>query len=272
MKKILTDKKAIQILSKTFWSSNGWKSKYETPPDDFSYAKMAGYMFDPVKLSHDEIVGWLFQEFEQVQPDKIADAFLASLTTRRLELRSALGSYAVARNFPDHTFTGNYFSCSICGIYGPERSEQDVSVLNFERYKWGGVRHLDPIYIALDLKLFTATEKIISTEEDLAILTRIIKIVRELPAEARVRDLEKALAKVIKSNKEEREILIQILAYCGILQPKDQIGFFDSFVNADERVLPPVSKIDWTYPACWWRGKDGVNGNSMKHYFPLLTY
>ncbi len=33
---------------------------------------------------------------------KILDGFLASLSSRRLELRSALGSFATVRNFPLH--------------------------------------------------------------------------------------------------------------------------------------------------------------------------
>jgi hypothetical protein len=264
---IAPNKRASQILFDSFWSSAGW-TKVVTPPADFAYAKAAGYMLDPVELSHDEIVDWLFQAYEQVSIDEVTDSFLASLGNRRLELRSALGSYAIARNFPRHQFATNQMRCSICGIYGSTRQEEDLNVLNFERHKWGGVRHLGPLYIAFDLKLFAMTEKATPTNEDLALLRQIIEIASQLPAEARVRDLEKAMAKVLKSNKAEREELIEMLAYCGILQPKGRPGFFDSFVNDDERSLPSVG--DWTYPVCWWRGADGVNKHALEHYFPGL--
>ncbi len=227
-------------------------------------------MFDPVELSHDEIVNWLFQSYEQVSIDEVANAFLASLGSRRLELRSALGSYAIARNFPRHKFSIDQMRCPICGVYGSTRQEEDLNVLNFERYKWGGVRHLDPLYIAFDLKLFAMTEKATPSDEDLELLKQIIEIASHLATDARVRDLEKALAKVTKSNKAEREELIETLAYCGILQPKGRPGFFDSFVNDDERPLPPVNKIDWTYPVCWWRGADGINRQALEYFFPLL--
>jgi hypothetical protein len=44
----MIDKKALRILSSTYWSSTGWRDKYHTPPDDFKYAKSQGLMFDPI--------------------------------------------------------------------------------------------------------------------------------------------------------------------------------------------------------------------------------
>lgn len=40
-----------------------------------------------------------------VPVQEAGEAFLASLSTRRLDLRSALGSWAVARYLPEHAFT-----------------------------------------------------------------------------------------------------------------------------------------------------------------------
>lgn len=268
----MTDKRALKILFDTYWSSIGWKTTGwettpKTPPDDFAYAKASGYMFDPVELSHDATIDWLFSSFEQVNLEEVIKAFLASLSSRRLHLRSALGSYAIARKFPRHSFTGEN-RCEVCGLYNSTENEKDdLNVLNFERYKWGGVRHLDPLYIAFDLKLFKTVEIAEPTDDDRKILKEIVRTARNLNSEARVRDLEKALAPVIKSNQAEREVLIQILSYCGILHPKEHPGFFHSFIKDSDRTLPPVSKIDWNYPACWWRGKDGINDDALKYYF-----
>src|SRR5436189_202810 len=80
----------------------------------------------------------------------------------RLDRRSALGSFAVARHFPDHRHTGGSARyCTVCGSLGDpaDNCPEDLSVLNFERFKWGGVRHLHPIYAALDLELFAKGEK-----------------------------------------------------------------------------------------------------------------
>jgi len=42
------DKKAKQILFKTFWSSSGWTDNRETPKEDYEYAISKGMMFHPV--------------------------------------------------------------------------------------------------------------------------------------------------------------------------------------------------------------------------------
>jgi len=101
-------------------------------------------------------------------------------------------------------------------------------------------------------------------------MRQIIETTRTSEPKSRPRDLERRLAGIFKSNKAEREILIEILAYCGILQPHDHPGYYRSFVNFFERTIPPVAKIDWTYPICWWRGIDGINNELLQFYFPQL--
>ena len=157
--------------------------------------------------------------------------------------------------------------CDVCGEYR-KPSEEDLSVLNFERLKWGGVRHLSPVYNAFDLERFSQTDVTEPTPKDFEIFHAIIKTTKSLNVSARPRDLEKALSKIVDSNAAEREILIQILGFCGILQPQKQKGFFESFVNYNEREDRPVNKIDWSYPISWWRGVDGANENALAFFFP----
>jgi hypothetical protein len=154
----MIDEKALRILFNTYWSSKGWKDKYETPPEDLAYAKTAGYMFDPVELAHDEIIELLMLSFSLVSLNDVTNAFLASLSTRRLNWRSALGSFAIAQNFPRHRFASANSYCPVCGIYGNKKQREDLNVLNFERHKWDGIRHPDLFYIWQDLDLF-AKEK-----------------------------------------------------------------------------------------------------------------
>src|SRR4051794_23462220 len=72
------DRKALQILHKTYWSSSGWRPEGErvTPPDDLLYARRAGVMFDPIRLSHDQIARRSVEAAAGVDSGAIADAFL----------------------------------------------------------------------------------------------------------------------------------------------------------------------------------------------------
>lgn len=267
----MVDKKALKILFKRYWSSDGWTTTY-LPKEELDYAKAAGIMFEPQKISHDDVMEKLNTLIPTLSLEDVASQFIASLSSRRLDLRSALGSFVVGRHILDHHFSGKENHCAYCGGSNTKERFEDLNVLNFERFKWGGVRHLDPLYIAFDLEQFSKTDRLTPTTEDYEILTTIFSIVSQLPAEAKVRDLEKALSKVVKSNKEEREVLLQILGFCSILSTDHHPGFINTFIPFDEREEPPHSKNDWSYPVCWWKGKDGLNKAAVKTVFPGLPY
>ena len=143
-------------------------------------------------------------------------------------------------------------------------------MLNFERHKWGGVRHLKTYYIAFDLSVFEQMDDFQPKKEDLEILDLILTTIKQSKNEERPRDLERRLGKVLKSNKAERETLLQILAYCGILQPTEHSGFFKSYTDSIDRTMPSVNKIDWTYPIWWWRGQDRFNQEAVDFWFADL--
>jgi len=262
--------RALQILFDTYWSKSGWKRQPEVSPEDFAYAVDAGYMFEPVDYSHEKVIDWLEKSLDGVLLTDISNAFLASLSTRRLELRSALGSIAIARNFPAHRYHGNEFCCAICGIIKNPLHPYDLSVLNFERYKWGGVRHEHPEYIAFDLEQFRKLEPMQFTPLDLDIMRQIIETVSSSEFDDRPRTLEKRLTHILDSNKAEREILIHILAYCGIIQPTNHPGYFESFINCSDRTEPEGNRY-WKYPLSWWRGMHGNNQKALAFFFPQLA-
>ena len=265
----MTDNRALRIVFDTYWSSTGWKRVYTISPESFTYAQNAGYMFQPTNLTHDDLVNWLKLSFKDANLKNISNAFLISLSTRQLELRSALGSFAIAKNFPAHVYQGKSYCCTICGAFKKLSQPYDLSMLNFERFKWGGVRH--ERHIAFDLDQFAKLDNVEPTDRDFDFMRQIVEVVRKCEPHDKPRDLEKKLANVLKSNKAERETLIQILAYCGILQPSKRSGYFQSFTNYFERDIPSVNKIDWAYPICRWRGIDGVNQDALKYYFPQLA-
>jgi len=79
------NKKAERILFDTYWSAQGWKRERATPPEDFVYAKQAGYLFDPIELSHNELIDQLLRLRIRLDATVVAQAFSDSLTSKALE-------------------------------------------------------------------------------------------------------------------------------------------------------------------------------------------
>lgn len=274
----MVDKRALKILLGTFWSS-GWKEDRSIGGADFEYAKAHGMMFDPVVLTHDDIVERLLAQRGRVQLSAVAAAFLASLSTRRLDVRSALGSHVFALHFPDHSLSVTPEThpnrrgqqCLRCGRYAfREPKSENLSVLNFERHKWGGVRRDNPLYAWLDLRLFEQTEPVEPSETDRQILRQILNAAASLPDNARPNLLVESLKDVVRSNKAERKNLIETLSLCGILQPAGRPGYLDGFTEYRDRAHTGEHYNDWGYPAIWWRGSDGVNRDAVSRIFPDL--
>ena len=257
-----------KILLDAFWTSEGWRRAPAVDPHEFALAKAAGVMFDPSRLSHAEAVKRATIATARFLPREVAHGFVASLSTRRLELRSALGSYSVGREMAVHEIVpapGSGVTCDVCAEYIREQMV-DWNVLNFERVKWGGVRHEQPSYIAFDLTMFERVEERVPTADDWAILRQVLVIARSQPPEARPADLEKALTKVIRSNRSERRVLLQILGYAGLLRAPDSPSYLEHFVPASQR----ISHTEWSYPISLWRGRDGIREEAVAFWFPEL--
>jgi hypothetical protein len=263
------DKKAERILFDTYWSSQGWNRERTTPPADFAYAKQAGYLFDPIKLSHDELIDRLLRLRSRIDAPVVAQAFSDSLTTRRLDLRSALGSLGAALRLTKHGFessrTSSSSQCNICKVYAGSEAE-DLNVLSFERFKWGGVRHENPFYALFDLSQFEAANRD-SRRQSREPLLRILDTAANASADCRPNDLVKLIASFVPGNTDQRRVVINCLGYAGILQPASHPGFFDGYPTYREH---PGGKNDWSYPVSWWRGQDGVNSKALAFYFPDL--
>lgn len=265
------DKKALKILMNAYWSSTtGWKDGIFSK-EDFDYALNQGAVFLPLEISHDEAVIKLKEIVSKITKEEVANAFLASLGTRRLELRSALGSYVFAASLPVHQYEIDDHFCKICGHYKSSQVEYDLNVLNFERYKWGGIRHTtDLIYALLDLEQFIKVEKPMPSNEDYQIFANIITAIEGLDSNAKARDIEKAISKLLKSNKAERDTLINILGFCSILETSEHKGFYNQYTNRTHREPPPVHFCDWDYPVSWWKREYGINYEALHHYFDFM--
>ena len=265
--------KATKILTSYFWDSNGWKSDADKTltEDDESFAKIHGVMFDPPTWTHDEVIDFALGHLQYIDSKSVSNAFVSSLETRELYYRSALGSYSILRHQKPHIHEGDGIYCTYCGEYAnPKKKPIDLNVLNFERIKWGGVRHLSPIYSGFDLSLFMDLPPATPTPAAIGILKRILEVIENAPAETTSSQLEKVVGKNLKSNKSEREVLIAILGFSGVLEIDGHDGFLDRFIRADLREIPSRRFVDMPYPACWWTGESGINKKAVDFWFGHL--
>ncbi len=261
------DNKAKNILLKAYWGSGGWKDGIISE-DDRMYAMQQGAMFAPSQYSHDETIENTRRLCIEIDLNHVVSAFLYSLSTRALEYRSALGSYIYSRSIPDHRCTDKTY-CNICGFNELENNslKRTWDVYNFERYKWGGVRHDHLSYAMFDLIQFKKLPLVTPSDKDIELFKEIIKIAKDIQSGG-PRDFEKMISSIIPSNKAEREMILSILGICSILETPEHKGFLDKFVPMFYRDPPAVGKAnDWHYPISWWKAHNGVNESALNEVF-----
>lgn len=265
------DPKALKILNDTYWEKSKWKAKYYTDPDDLRYAIEAGVMFHPRSLDHDARVAWLLEAVQRVDAAFIGRQFLASLSTRRLDRRSALGSYAYARHFSKHalkTSRNNQTMCLICGD-GELTTSTDLNLENFYRHHWGGFFHTKPLYAAFDLDQARWLDDPEPTPRDLQIMSSLLDTIANLPPEGTPNDIVRKTAKLFPSNTWERRIIVNILGYSGILEAPNHPGWSERFVRFYETLaFPGTPRNGWPYPVVWWRRIEGINTKALRQAFP----
>jgi hypothetical protein len=264
--------RALRPLLQTFWSSHGWRQPPELPDGPvLEGAINAGLMFrESTQLDHDGWVARARSAVARVSATDVGLAFLVSLETRRLDLRSALGSYAVARHLPLHSFepATDGGGCRVCGLSA--QKNQDLNVLNFERFKWGGVRREDITFVAFDLEQFAKAPGEALTDEGLAAGRELVKTLRSAPPRATATNVATQI-RSFGSNKAEREVVMDILGVCGVLREEEHPSFRREFIHSDSRPLPNQHFIDRAYPACWWRGSGGVDDDALGEFLPQLA-
>lgn len=255
----MIDKKAKRILFDTYWSKDGWKSVYKTAPDDFLYAKEHGVMFDPITLSYSECIKRIVSIYSQIDRESVVKAFLCSLSSRKIHLRSAIASYHTAACISTDTYIPRDSGYWRGTHYKPQSQSSfenaDLNVLNFERIKFGGVRIGDLLYTLLDLSLFQKEDIVEPTPLDIQIFKEIINAISLCPPDSNpgvLRNLLKNIS-LFKSNKNERDNLMEVLACIGVLAPKS----YDRSIS---------SWCEWIYSAMW-RGKDSYNEIALKKWF-----
>jgi hypothetical protein len=236
-------------------------------------------MFDPRQIDHDELAPQIRGWVRRIPLELVVEAFVSSLSSRRLDLRSGLASYVVGRALPIHGFRqrqrSNLAICGICGAASFVRVPADWNRFSFERHHWGGVWLHDPYYIAFDLEQFAAGDHPVATVADWDIMRGLLGVVREASAhnpEVRPGGLADAMrAALPASNASQRRHLVMTLANIGVLQPREYDSFRKGWVDFEARRDPPEWKSDWMYPSGFWRGSDGIDVAAITEFFPQLA-
>ena len=253
--------------------------------EDLALAKAEGYLFDyPKQESHADTLVRLKGTLAQIDPQAVADAFLFSLSTRRLEYRSALGSYYFAKAIPAHAFMNSHNEtlaaaashCYLCGwqAWKDEPNSFDLryglNYKNYTRYKYGGnpIGILSIMDALFDLEQFLKLPAATPTEDDVRILKQILSCVDLLNASDKAGKLRDAIlkAKAFRCNKDEVSVLLGELGICGILAGKEYPSYDVYFANEYERD-PAEYKNDFAYPVNRWRAGDGINTEKLKEVF-----
>jgi hypothetical protein len=221
--------------------------------------------------NHDEFVAGVVETVKRADRAAIVKAFVGSLSTRNLPARSAFGSYVVLQKFAAHPYQRSTFggpeSCAVCGLRpkkNPEESDERVAKYPFQ------VQHTDVRYAAFDLDTFARRKVDEPTPEGIDRLARLLDALRSLPLDAQLTELQKSIAKAIKSNKFERMILLETFGYAGILCPRSKQHYGKRFLARDlvESDQPKeFYKKEWEYPVRFWTGKAGVNEKLVRSYF-----
>lgn len=264
--------KGLKILKKIYDSTYNWQD-YHCTDEEFEIAKQEGYMFDyPEYMSHEDTLKELKTVVDKISPEMVANAFLYSLSTRKLEYRSALGSYWYAASIPDHECECDadrsryYKYCDYCKWHQWDETPSDhnkyfgLNWMNYLRYTLGGDFFVNLNYALFDLKQFLKLPVYEHTAEDEQILHDILHCIDKLLPKNKARSLQKAITKkrILKSNKNEVDILLNILGICGVLSSESVPCYAVRFVSVWER-SPLEHTNDYDYPLNWWRVSDGIN-------------
>ena len=268
------------------YKGTNW-SEISITEEELAIARRQGYLFDYPKFeSHLESLNRRHDLLSKIDPKDISNAFLFSLSTRKLEYRSALGSYYYLSSVPEHVFMKSHnetlaaagVHCYLCGwtawetIPSRQSIKSGYNFYNLLRYKYGGspIGSMTINYALFDLERFLDLPKVMPTEEDKRILMEILSCVDRLNSSDKAGRLRETItkAKILKSNKDELSVLLGELGICGILASND-FPAYDTYF-ADEYERGPVEyKNDFAYPLNRWHARDGINTLKLNAVFGL---
>ena len=275
------DKQAVSILMDTMKSAQagqmmGWFEwahyRRYVSDADFEYAVGQGVMFPPERIGHDDIFLRIKRAVRCINKQQVVDAFKYSLSTRQLVYRSFLTSYCMAKSLQEHAFTPmdapNETVCAVCGLHTWE-FENPVEFNTTHYFKRLGGWDDHPLSVLFDVEHFAAFPKVSPSDADEEILRALKAMLQAAAPNDRVAQLKKATAKILKSNAEERQALLEMLGVLDILHNDEHGGYTNAYVPYAKRAHRTVHFDEVAYPARWWQGKDGVDEAQWVSWFGL---
>ncbi len=225
-----------------------------------------------LKITHDELIEKIFDEYQKAKKSHYVDLFLSSLSSNNLHFRSGLPVYAIMQTFPRHKFTHRdkcddiTTPCNYCAGY--KDMTIDFSFLNDIFNELGGViPSVDSYYYYLVET--NKLEMVKPTKEDFRIFKDILDIILQTNEDETLK--KTVLSKInnikgFKSNVQQRQALLETLGYCSILETQRHKGFLSRYINFANAPRKTHSS-DWSYPVDFWLGKDGINKEAFKFWF-----
>lgn len=269
------DRKALHILFNTVWDQDAedqnWIEYSSFPEDEIRYAESAGVMKPTVSLTHRSIVARVIAARNGIERAAVATAFANSLSTRCLHARSTLGSFAHALHLTQHTFAKRSDSlyCGQCGSM--KNNSIDYNQNLFRKIMFSGnVLQGDLSYMLTDLESFR-TDALQLNGDGIAKLRELLDALRALPESATLGDLQGSIVGIFPSSKAERQVVLEILGYCGILRPRSFPSMHKQWLSHDQMPTPAhfYSK-EWMSPISCWQGADGVDEEAVSFWFGSL--
>ena len=74
--------------------------------------------------------------------------------------------------------------------------------------------------------------------------------------------------KILRSNKDEIDVLLDIMGICGVLSSKEAPCYCELFCNLYERG-PEENTNDCEYPVNRWKASDGINEEWLEKVFQI---
>ena len=221
------------------------------------------------EMSHDQLVAACAEASNNLDPQQVGRAFVASLSSRRLDWRGVLAAYAVCRQLPSHQYSPTQIfnarpdaNCSVCGL------QPDSQIVSGRLL----VDNLGRAYYLGDsltsLQQFADTEKPVPTAGDIEMLTQMIDRLRNRP-KTKLGELQKLIQGLFPSNKFERVDILGTLALAGIFN-MDADTYWDGWVTYDvrESIMPShFYAKDSTHPLRHYAPDCQVNEAAVSFWF-----
>lgn len=225
-------------------------------------------MFDERKLDHGQVLRWAIVERDATTKKQIVAAFRAGIANKQPQLWSALGSWAMLMHIEHHRLQRHHDRCcGICGTF-PGSHETDLNDMNFERFKWGGVRHDSVLYAAHDLSCLRNEGLPVPVRNADDCLIRLLQACHRMSIRDRGTKLPAVIAKATGIPVSSCASIADALSYAGVLRPAGKPSFIDQWINYSQVVSdPPDRETELNWPLQHWKGLDGVHIPSVAWWF-----